>query len=180
MQNYYVYQYLREDNTPYYIGKGKDDRAWEQHRRNGKGVYTPTDRSKIIILEQNLTDSRAKDLEIELIAKYGRKDLGTGILRNRTDGGEGTSKTVVSEETKAKMSAARIGRKLSDETKAKMSAVRKGRSNGREGTKHSIETIEKMRATHNTNYKSQELRDRIAKTMTEIWATRKSDQLANH
>lgn len=179
MQDYYVYQYLREDNTPYYIGKGRDDRAWEQHRRNGKGVHTPTDKSKIIIIEKNLTDSQAKELEIKLIAEYGRKDLGTGILHNRTEGGEGTSKIIISEETRAKMSAARKGRKLSEETRAKMSAVRKGRSNGREGKKHSAETIEKMRATHNKNYESQELRDRIATTMTEIWANRRSDHLAN-
>lgn len=169
MQIFYVYEYLREDGTPYYIGKGKDTRAWDPHVT----VEKPTDLTRIKIIKENLSEADAHTLEIELIKQYGRKDLGTGILRNKTDGGEGTSGTVVSNETRAKMSAARKGKKLSDETRAKMSAVRKGKSNGREGKKHSPETIEKMRATHNKNYESQELRDRISQTVSKLWQVRK-------
>jgi hypothetical protein len=85
---YYTYAYLRADGTPYYIGKGKGQRAWKK----GKGeVRPPRDKSRIVIVEQNLTDFDACTLEIQLIRQYGRKDIGTGILRNLTDGGEGTA-----------------------------------------------------------------------------------------
>ena len=42
---YYVYLYLREDGTPYYVGKGKDNRAFS---KNGRSVHLPLDKTKII------------------------------------------------------------------------------------------------------------------------------------
>ena len=85
--NYYTYAYLREDKTPYYIGKGTENRIHSTHRR----VKPPKDKSRIIFLKQNLTEEEAFKHEVYMIAVFGRKDNGTGILRNRTDGGEGTS-----------------------------------------------------------------------------------------
>jgi hypothetical protein len=119
---FYVYKYLREDESPYYIGKGKDDRAW--HRSKHERIHLPKDKSRIVIVEENLSEEQAFQLEIELIKHYGRKDLGTGILHNLTNGGEGSAGAVFgrpSDERIQKIKDALTGRKLSDDTKEKMS-----------------------------------------------------------
>jgi len=89
---FYVYAYIRSKNSviakagpPYYIGKGTGDRAYN---RNGHRLYPPND-SYVVILETNLTNLGAQALERRMIRWYGRVNLGTGILRNLTDGGDG-------------------------------------------------------------------------------------------
>ena len=128
---YYTYAYLREDKTPYYIGKGTGKRIYSTNR---KGLKPPKDKSRIIYLKQNLTEEEAFRHEIYMIDVFGRKDLGTGILHNRTDGGEGTSGWIQSEETRRKRSEANKGKTThkgktrSEETKKRMSEAHKNPS----------------------------------------------------
>ena len=104
--DYYTYAYLREDRTPYYIGKGRGKRIYSKNRL----INPPKDKSRIIFLKKNLTEEEAFK-EIYMIAIFGRKDLGTGILRNLTNGGEGYSGAVRSEEWKKAHSERMSGEK---------------------------------------------------------------------
>jgi len=126
---YYTYAYLREDGTPYYIGKGNGRRAYQKQKWHNP----PKNKSRIIFLKQNLTEEEAFKHEIYMIAVFGRKNLGTGILRNRTNGGEGVSGLVHTDESKKKMSKASKGnshfkgKKHTEESKRKNSESHKGK-----------------------------------------------------
>lgn len=99
---FYVYLYLRSNDsthgkkgTPYYVGKGKGDRAWADH-----SIHIPTDPRNIVIYQYDISDTWAFIQERYFIRWFGRIDNGTGILRNMTDGGEGRNNSVVSSFTR--------------------------------------------------------------------------------
>ena len=84
---FYTYAYInKKTGLPYYIGKGTGRRLFVSHKRHG--ITTPRDIRQIVVLEQNLTELGALALERRYIRWYGRKDNGSGILHNKTDGGE--------------------------------------------------------------------------------------------
>ena len=139
---YYIYSYLREDHSPYYIGKGSGRRAYT---KGPKEVKPPRDKSRVRILKADLTEEEAFLLEKLYILMFGRMDLGTGILINKSDGGDGASGAIKSAETREKLRQANLGkkkpkevgekiskaltgRKLSEEMKAKLRAGHKGRT----------------------------------------------------
>lgn len=148
MDIYYVYAYLRKDGTPYYIGKGKDNRAYAKNHRS-----FPKDVNRIVFLERNLTEVGALALERRYIRWYGRKDHKTGCLINLTDGGESNSGWIMPSCVKQKISQSKLGsipwntgkkhseitrqklveahkrrKPVSNETRCKMSEAHKNRS----------------------------------------------------
>jgi hypothetical protein len=99
--NFVVYAYVREDGTPYYIGKGRPDRPY---RGKGRPCGSPP-RERILILYKNIDEQTAFDWERKLIKMYGRKGIEPdGLLYNKSLGGEGTSGVVISEERRKQMS----------------------------------------------------------------------------
>jgi hypothetical protein len=86
LNKFYTYAYLREDRTPYYIGKGEGRRAYS---KNHRVIVPPVNR--ILFLKKNLLEKDALKHEEYMIKVFGRKDNQTGILENLTDGGVATS-----------------------------------------------------------------------------------------
>lgn len=101
MNSFYTYAYFSESGKIYYIGKGKGRRAWN---KNYRSVRRPPNKNNIIILKNNLTEEEAFRHEVYMISVIGRRDLGTGPLMNRTNGGEGVSGFVRTEEYKKEKS----------------------------------------------------------------------------
>jgi hypothetical protein len=116
--------WLRADATPYYIGKGKDLRAFS----NQHSVPPPAHHARILIQYWS-SAQEAFDMEKFYIRLFGRKDNGTGILRNLTDGGEGQSIGYSpSSIARARMSASRLGVSKSPAHRSAIGAANKGNS----------------------------------------------------
>ena len=111
MNSYYVYAYLRKDRfSPYYVGKGKEGSF--RHLSPFHSVTVPADRTRVVIIKDNMTDLESQALERALIRFWGRQDINTGVLRNRTNGGEGSEGRITTAETRDKMRQLKLGKAL--------------------------------------------------------------------
>ena len=126
--SFYVYQYIDDFGNPYYIGKGSGRRMHVEHTH----TKLP-DINKRIIIRAGLTNEQAKELEKQLIQKYGRKIDG-GILDN----------------IKINQWACAVGWKHSVESKRKISQGNKGKRRTAEHKKIiSLQKVKIMRKISN-------------------------------
>ena len=173
--SFYVYHYCDpESGTPFWVGKGKGKRAYVHltscNRLNhpcfgtffyrklrkmlSKGIE-PT----IEIIQEFSEEKEAFDLEISDIKRIGRRDQGKGPLTNLTDGGEGSSGYVTSDETKQKISNALLGRVISKETRQKMGDFQRGK-------KYSAETCRKIGEASRGSRHTKESRRKISEALS--------------
>ncbi len=177
----YVYIYYdprKSPIEPIYVGKGKGKRmSFHKNRAQNPILKRKLDKIKDLGLEpiiekfiDNISDEEALKIEIELITKYGRIDLKTGPLCNLTEGGDGTSGRIASEETKKLWSEQRKGKKqteaqyeancnrtISEETREKQRQANKGHS------RHTPEQIKILKEFNTGRKASQETLDKLSK-----------------
>jgi hypothetical protein len=139
---FYVYTYSYPNGTPFYVGKGTNKRI-NHHLLDAKAgrklnsynvrvVRKLLSEGKEPIVNKiidNIDEELAFLVEQEFIAKYGRRNDGSGILTNNTNGGEGTFGAKGIKRTPEQIAAMKkrlTGLKQSDESKAKKSLAMKG------------------------------------------------------
>jgi hypothetical protein len=147
---FYTYLWLREDGTPYYVGKATRLRRARSPEHRVK--VPPPER---ILVQDFETEEDALFAEQFLIAGYGRLDLKEGCLTNLTNGGEGHLGFKQSSETIQKRISKTRGQKRSPEIRAKLQAAQKSRihpsfllkgdAHWNRGLARSAETKEKIR-----------------------------------
>lgn len=110
-KNFYVYEHIRNDNnTVFYVGKGRGKRAYYSRRNEHHDRIVDKYEFTVHIVKDNLTEQEAYDLEKELIYDYVfNKGYGIDIeglrkpdsiyqLSNSTLGGDGSYGMVHTEE----------------------------------------------------------------------------------
>ena len=119
-----LYRHIKPNGEVFYIGisNSNRNRAYQkgEYERNSfwHKIVKKYPNYEVQIISKNLSKELAFELEIILIAYYGRRDLGTGTLVNLTNGGEINTP---SPEGIERIRKALLGRKVSNETKLKQS-----------------------------------------------------------
>jgi len=164
-RRFYVYMYLRSKDSehgpklsPYYVGKGT---GWRVFHKNRCSAPPPRDKSYIVFVQEGMTEQEAFALEQYCITLYGRIDLGTGILRNLTNGGEGISGFTQSEETRKKISESNRKAYESEELRKHTSEIKKGANNPSWGKKGELSARWGVAHTEETKLKMSRSREKF-------------------
>ena len=123
--NYVVYIHRKlNDGTPFYVGAGSKKRPFiVKQRPNDWFEIVESVGYSVEIYQENLSIEECFKLEIELISLFGRIDIGTGCLINKTNGGKkvfGLSNEILDVRNK-KMSISAKGKPKSKEWREKLS-----------------------------------------------------------
>lgn len=194
---FYVYVYLdprkigryQYDNflftyEPFYVGKGKEERYLThlQSTHLNKKSYKSNKIKKIIAEGYTMkkyiqkfdcaTEEQAFELEKRLISLIGRYDLRKGPLTNLTDGGEGSSGHICTEQKREKNRIASTGRvkNITDKTyeeffgEEKAKEIKEKQSRSHKGKKKSKEHAENIRKAKKGKSCSEETKRRISET----------------
>ena len=146
---YYRYGKWIFHHEPFYVGKGKGSR-YANHSRPScvstyrltldekallkrekklaliRSIFNKTGEDPITVIKKsNLDEPEAFRLERLLVEKLGRSDLGLGPLLNKTNGGNGGYSGLVSDETRALISANSRRMHLNRSAKRKLEIGRK-------------------------------------------------------
>lgn len=151
---FYTYLWLRDDGSPYYVGKGRGERAFR------RGAPPP----ERIIVQDWPSEELAFEGEKLLIAYYGRIDLGTGCLRNLSDGGDGPAGAVRSKEFRMHLRAVNLGNtyRRGRSGQHMSEQARKNIAAGHVGLKHSEETCRKIGLGQIGNKRGPETRAKLS------------------
>jgi hypothetical protein len=147
-----VYQHRRLDtNEIFYIGIGKSKRRLKSKFSRNTLWWNIVNKHNyyVEILYQDISWEEACTIETELIKKYGRIDLKTGILCNMTDGGDGLNN--ITDELRSKIGLKK-GFKHTEETKLKISNSIKNENHYRYNTKVSKDIRDKISNTLKGKY----------------------------
>lgn len=149
---FYVYVYwnpLKPGCPPFYVGKGKDRRAFNHLEPSQREKNNHKARTILKIRQAGINpritcawygQDEAHSLKVEklLVALWGRS-LDGGILTNLTKGGDGVSGLINSPETRLRKSKAKKGIRFSEEHKRKIGDAQRGKP------KHTDEAKQRFR-----------------------------------